>query len=62
MKTINMILTLLMEVKEDVMVQGGANQTEPPMIILNMEIMSRLLPLKCHLMMTTLLLFLIFPQ
>ena len=62
MKTINMILTLLMKVKVDVKVQGGANRTEPTVIVLTMEIMSRLLPLKCYLMRMTLLPFLIFPQ
>ena len=46
MKTINMILTLLMKVKVDVKVHGGADQTESTVIALTMEIMLRLLPLK----------------
>jgi hypothetical protein len=45
MKTIYMILEHLMEVKEDMMVQGGISQIEPLMVIRNMEIMSRLLPM-----------------
>ena len=62
MKTSNMILTLLMKVKVDMKVQGGADLLESTMIALAMEIMLRSVPLKCHLMRMNLLPFLIFPR